>query len=759
MKRLGWVCALLALCVACGQPVGAPPTFPAATPAPAVVTLKLDDDTYLVGDGEIQLMVENATAEPVYLPLCGPWTVMRFVGSTRLSAWQMRCEVDYLAYELPPGRSVIGVISLSDPDAAPYYLDAQPGLHVAEVTVYTGCTVGEPVMEPAGPKYGELDACTNNRKLASPRFEILGETKPPASQTAEPGGPAGLRLVGQIGGVVETVAASPELVAAGVGPQLFLLNPDDLTPLGRSGPLPALVRDVALEANRAYLALGPAGVAITDIANPSAPVVVGTFRPDGDVLDVVPAGRYLLLAAGNAGMWILDVDNPANPTAVGSWQTPQPAGGLFVLPGRAYLLADNTLHILDVNDPAAPILLGSTTLPDSGRRLAVAGSVAYVATQRAGVTVVDLSNETAPTVVATVPTDKSAMDLALLGDTLLIADYGAGLTAMDAATRAITGRLGTPGVTMALAVQGNRAYLADYAGGVRQVDLSIPSQPQPGNASLGTLGWVNRVVVRDGLAAVAGTAGLGLVDLTDPAAPGLHWLLPDIPWVSEDVALSENLALVVEGHGGLHLFSLDGTPAEVASYPIEGAQALDVAGNLAYLALRRGLLVLDISARPVAQVSSIVKEWDPADVLLEGSTLYVADRNGSIWVLDVSNPAQPVETGRWGQPGHGLALGDQILLAAAGDQGLRTAAIAEPARPIELGRFLTGDARGVAVLGSVGYLADAAGGVHVIDLRNPAEPAHLSTVETFGSPVGVTVAGNRVYVADGAGGLLIFEQE
>jgi hypothetical protein len=107
----------------------------------------------------------------------------------------------------------------------------------------------------------------------------------------------------------------------------------------------------------------------------------------------------------------------------------------------------------------------------------------------------------------------------------------------------------------------------------------------------------------------------------------------------------------------------------------------------------------------------------------------------------------------------GLALGENILLAAAGDKGLRTAAIGDPTRPIEMGRWITEDARAVAVIDQMAYLADARSGVHVIDVQNPAEPDEMGVLRTPGTPLDIATDGERVYVADGAGGVLVYSLE
>src|SRR5690606_21485302 len=80
------------------------------------------------------------------------------------------------------------------------------------------------------------------------------------------------------------------------------------------------------------------------------------------------------------------------------------------------------------------------------------------------------------------------------------------------------------------------------------------------------------------------------------------------------------------------------------------------------------------------------------------------------------------------------------------------------ANPVEVGFLDTpGSATGVSLAGSLAYVADASGGVSVIDIRDAAAPKLVASYDTPGSAQGVTVADGKIYLADNEAGLRVLE--
>ena len=69
-------------------------------------------------------------------------------------------------------------------------------------------------------------------------------------------------------------------------------RPGKWAPTTRQG----LVSSVAIAGNHAYLADGPNGLLIVDVADPAAPKAVGFFRKDGGADAVAVSGHYAYIA-------------------------------------------------------------------------------------------------------------------------------------------------------------------------------------------------------------------------------------------------------------------------------------------------------------------------------------------------------------------------------------------------------------------------------------------------------------------------------
>jgi len=109
---------------------------------------------------------------------------------------------------------------------------------------------------------------------------------------------------------------------------------------------------------------------------------------------------------------------------------------------------------------------------------------------------------------------------------------------------------------------------------------------------------------------------------------------------------------------------------------------------------------------------------------------------GGLHIIDVSNPAAPVEVGAVGTPGAAFDVDvvDGLAYVAGGSSGLRIIDVSNPAAPVEVGALdIPGDARGVAVLGGLAYVAVRGApprffGLRIIDVSNPAAPVEVGAV-------------------------------
>ena len=120
----------------------------------------------------------------------------------------------------------------------------------------------------------------------------------------------------------------------------------------------------------------------------------------------------------------------------------------------------------------------------------------------------------------------------------------------------------------------------------------------------------------------------------------------------------------------------------------------------------------------------------------------------------------PIELGFLVTPGQarGVAVVGTLAYVADGTSGLRVIDVSDPALPVELGFLDTPDfAQGVSVVGTLAYVADGFSGLRVIDVSDPALPVELGFLDTPDFAQGVAVVGTLAYVADSSSGLRMID--
>jgi hypothetical protein len=140
-----------------------------------------------------------------------------------------------------------------------------------------------------------------------------------------------------------------------------------------------------------------------------------------------------------------------------------------------------------------------------------------------------------------------------------------------------------------------------------------------------------------------------------------------------------------------------------------------------------------------------------------GGIAYVAADEGGLRIVDVSDPASPVEIGRQ----RTLAGATDVYVAgsyahvAAGGAGLRVIDVSNPSSPREVGANAERFVRRVRVAGTHAFAATEHSGLWIVDWSDPSAPTTAAGFDTWGSTQSAFVAGERVYLADRSGGLVV----
>ncbi|MBI4324894.1 MAG: hypothetical protein HY674_06485 [Chloroflexi bacterium] len=231
----------------------------------------------------------------------------------------------------------------------------------------------------------------------------------------------------------------------------------------------------------------------------------------------------------------------------------------------------------------------------------------------------------------------------------------------------------------------------------------------------------------------------------------ITWLSP----TNEVLALNAPYALSAQASSGLPVeFAIDSGPAR-----IEGSSLLVTNFGPVLVSVRQpgNAVISPVTARRGFNVPKPIFTpcgfWPGnADdyywtVQVVGEHAFVAEGNTGLIVIDVSNPARPMRVGGYntGEARDVHVVGTYAYVAS-GRAGLAGINLSNPTNPVRVGSFDTsGFAVGVHVLGDYAFVADS-DGLEVIDVSNPASPIRVG--RCGGKALGVHVVDNYAYVAD-----------
>lgn len=502
-------------------------------------------------------------------------------------------------------------------------------------------------------------------------------------------------------------------------------GPTDTPLLTLEGQVGGIAFGVATQGGWGFVGVGPR-VIVLDLNQPNAPEVARSPVLPGVVQAIIPDGQRLYVALGDQGVQILDISDPKAPSPVGRFTTFGQVTDVALVGNYAYVASVfDSFRIFDVSDPTQVSQVGVYDGVTIAEGVAVAGDYAYLAAGDDGLVTVDVSTPAKPKAGGRLDTNGYARDVQLQGATAFVADgYGSPtVVAVDVSNPVAPARKGgyaTPG----------EAYALDLAG-----------------ATLYVVTW---------------NAGLYLLDVSNPGAPTLLGSV-DTPGRAVDVAVTGSQALVADDWGGWRRVSVadPAHPSIVAETSSPGeVEQVAVAGKLAvFLDNSLGAFAVDIS--DPAHLTLAGRNTDISGAVGTGKDVVLVDGRGyviqgdNIRVLNVLNPSTPVAGASLATPGQAQALAASggLLAVADGAAGVQIYSLANPDQPTLVGSYATGADEATDVLLDGDMIYAAAGGLHVVDVSNPATPKRIGFYKPQGNFWNMAKAGHFLYLCGGFAGV------
>ena len=494
-------------------------------------------------------------------------------------------------------------------------------------------------------------------------------------------------------------------------------------------------------------------------------------------------GQYLYVGSGTTiGVW--DMADPAHPAWVGRTSAAPTAGpidslitlGDYLYAGWSSMGVAGGITIYSLADPAHPVVAAEYddfVVSDyhGPIGLAAAGSTVYLGDEQNGLFVLDAGNPLAPTVIGS-STDVYEFDaMAVSGNQLLTSGSSfLGGRIVNAIDVSVPGAPAFEGSTVLDGTEVLRAVLSDgYAFGVGNslivVDTSdgtnlVTVSSTPIDVATGAIRLGDTLYL-------IGDSGIQVWDFANPAAP-THLRTVVAPTFAPEQAAATPfgpLVLTRTDRGVL----LDATdprqPTLAAQFTLPVGVSVHAAGfdgnHVVFAEEGYGLGIADAvtlapRGRFDADLPAALAARDMEDISVDGGRAYLAAWGYGVLIADLADPAAPVELGRFEFPFATAieAHGDRVYVASTTNGGVfRILDVSNPAAPQELGALATSQTYDLTVRGDHAWLVDGAdfgdGGLRIVDVSNASAPIVVGqdTGCPYANGVDVSADGATTYVA------------
>jgi len=529
-----------------------------------------------------------------------------------------------------------------------------------------------------------------------------------------------LTKITDIGGRTNTIIFKDYYVCANEGRNLVIIDLSDPTTPQLMSKLQlgeSFITNIFVSGEMALVCTEFSGAYIIDLTNPYAPVIIGHISAIGIVYETYFAGNYAYLAEGENGFNIYDITNPEQPQTV--YHNADSTYNIRINGAYCYTCSGSKITELNINNPASPQIITEFKLGfDNARMLYLHNNLIYVQGYHE-LRIYDISNP---------------------------------------ATLHQTGSFSFPSDPWDLKVNGNLAYIIVGGDYFSILNISNPANPQLVSQQVNYYRSIQLAVTGDLVLLACWENNIQVYNCSDPANPALISTWVGVAPVAKSITIDKNKAFIAERMGGMAIVDISNpaVPQLIDKYTnnLKSCDAVAVKDNIVLLAETDILHIFDYSNPAVLLhlADFPVPTGEITDILIDGSTAWLAANYAGFVALDISDPTHPVQISKVDTPGYAknLAISGSYLWVADYLFGLRGYNISTPSNPQEIAFIPTlSKSRDIVISGNYAYvIQDDNSKIHIVDISAPLSPGVVDSVNTeLIDPYSVHIQNNILFIA------------
>jgi hypothetical protein len=458
-----------------------------------------------------------------------------------------------------------------------------------------------------------------------------------------------------------------------------------------------------------------------DISDPASPEIIRSFFFQS-ANNVSFYGEYMFAACGWEGLKVYDFSASEAFVEVYTDKSAY-CYDVDIENDIACVVMSDTIRILDISSVDAPLVIGKIANSVYHFKASINGDMVYAAGY--SLSSYDISDPMEPSLVDNKYLPNIANSIFVTGDYILVAtdDKLIRFKADEAGILTMIGEIVTPGLSNSIALYGNYAYVSNLWGSINILDISDPESPFFINTIPITREVMSVKIVDNFL--IVSNWGIRIFDISDPLNPveisylGLNtqtykfYIIDDIVYLA---AGSKGLAIIdASDLNQLELISLYDTPGIAFDLDVHSDE------NLIYVAdWNGGMRIIDISdpAAPIETGSIEIFSFESLrTVKVSGQYVWIGSSNYGIRIYDISDLSNPVWLrGLNNSRGYEIQIWDNLAVVSSGYDGIYVYDITRFEDPQFIGRYITpGDVRALVLNDKLMYCADYYCGVTVFE--------------------------------------------